>query len=187
MIPDYFNYFTPIVTLTASYFYIRSILRGQTIPNKVGWFIWMLAPLVSSFIILEYGGGLSAIPVFMSWIIPLMVLLVSFKIKTKIKISLVDMICFFSALVAMYLWLHVNNIYWATIFAIIADGLGFIPTIIKSWRNPETERPWPYMSGIFSAGISLLTLKQYDFHLYGFPAYLILGNLILVLVILRKK
>lgn len=187
MLPDYFNYLTPIVTLTATYFYIKSIFRGQTIPNKVGWFIWMLAPLVASFIILKNGGGLSAIPVFMSWIIPLIVLLVSIKVKSKIKVSALDVACFFFALTAMYLWIQANNIYWATVFAIIADGLGFVPTIVKSWRNPETEKPWPYMSGIFSASVSLLTLKEYSFHLYGFPVYLVLGNLILILVIIRRK
>ncbi len=187
MIPDYFNYFSPFLSLFGAFFYLRGIIKGETTPNKVGWFIWMLAPMVSSFIILKNGGGISAIPVFMSWIIPAIVLVVSFRIKTKLIFSKLDLICLFFAIIALYLWLKEDNLYWATVFAVVADGLGFIPTIIKSWTNPETEKTGPFITGIISASIALLTLKEYPFHLYGFPMYLIIGNTILVLVIIRKK
>ncbi|MFN4181415.1 MAG: hypothetical protein ACK4FA_01825 [Candidatus Paceibacteria bacterium] len=183
MLPSYLNLLAPIFTLLASFFYIKSVFKKETIPNKVGWFIWMLAPLVSSFIILKNGGGLSAIPVFMSWIIPLVVLVASYNIKSEIKVTKLDLFCLVSALVAIYFWLIAKDIYMATVFAIIADGLGFIPTIVKSWKYKNTEKPWPYMSGILSASISLLTLKEYAFHLWGFPFYLIIGNAILISVI----
>ncbi len=183
MLPEYLNFLTPIVGIIASYFYIKSIVKGETIPNKVGWFIWLLAPLVSSFVILQNGGGLSAIPVFMSWIIPLIVLIASYKIKTKLKINKLDIVCFISALIAMYFWLIAKDIYNATVFAIIADGFGFIPTIYKTIKNPGTEKPWPYIAGIFNASIAILTLHNFAFHLFAFPFYLLIGNVILISVI----
>ena len=187
MLPQYFVILSPILSFTASYFYIKSVIKRETIPNKVGWFIWMLAPIVSSFIILKNGGGISAVPVFMSWIIPLIVLIFSFRIKSEIKITKLDIICLISALVAMYFWLLVKDVNNATIFAIISDGLGFIPIIVKSWKYPGKEKPWPYLAGVIGASLSLLTLNEFSFHLYSFPLYLIIGNLILISVIYFKR
>ncbi len=188
MISPYFNILAPILSGIASFFYIKSVLKGDTVPNKMGWFIWILAPIVSFFIMLQNNGGWSALPVFMSWFIPLLVFIASFfNKKAYWKISKLDIVCLLCALVAMYLWIGENNIWWATFFSILADMFGFIPTIVKSWTNPDTEKPWPYIAGFVNAGISILTLKTYPFHLAGFSAYLLLGNLILILVIYNKK
>lgn len=188
MISPYWNILTVVLSLVASSIYIRSMMQGKTIPNKMGWFIWMLAPLASSFIILQNGGGWSAIPVFMSWIIPLLIFSVSFFVKDSYwKISKLDIFCLISALIAIYFWLVAKDIVSATIFAIIADGFGFVPTIVKSWVIPETENPYPYMAGFLNASIGLLSLTQYEFYLYGMPLYLLFGNSILLLVIMRKK
>lgn len=188
MISPYWNILTVSISLIASFFYIKSVIKGDTIPNKMGWFIWILAPLVSSFIMLKNGGGLSALPVFMSWIIPLFVFIASFYNKKSYwKISTLDIICLLCALVALYFWLVAKNIISATIFAVLADAFGFIPTIVKSWSHPQTEKPWPYMAGFFNALISILTLTTYPFYLYAFPAYLIFGNLTLLATIYRNQ
>lgn len=187
MISPYFNLLAPVFSLLASYFYIKSILKGETIPNKMGWFIWIIAPFVSFIIMIQHGGGWSALSVCMSWFVPLLVFIASFwNKKSYWKVSFLDILCLISALASIYLWIVAKDIYTATVFSIIADGFGFIPTIVKTWGAPETERPWPYLAGFVNALLSLLSLHQYNFYLYGFPFYVMLGNLILILIIYRK-
>lgn len=188
MISPYWNIVTILLSLVGSSMYIRSMLQGKTAPNKMGWFIWTLAPLAASFIILQNGGGWSAIPVFMSWIIPVFIFSLSFFIKKAYwKVSRLDIVCLISALIALYFWLIAKDIVSATLFSIIADAFGFVPTIVKAWNAPETENPYPYIAGWLNASIGLLTLTNYAFYLYGMPMYLLLGNSILLFVIFRKK
>ena len=154
----------------------------------MGWFIWILAPLASSFIILTHGGGWSALPVMMSWFIPLIIFIVSFFAKNSYwKVSWLDICCLVFALIALYLWLIAKNNILATVFSITADACGFVPTIVKSWVKPQTEKPWPYIAGFMNALIGILSLHTYHFILYGMPLYLMIGNSVLIFVIYRRK
>lgn len=188
MIPVYFSYITIFTSLIGGYFYIKGTLTGKTKPNRASWLIWFLAACIASIVQFSSGAGLSAIPIFMAGFIPFLVLLASFKNKNAYwKAGWVEYICLFFAILSLIAFFILKTGTWATIFAILADGLGFIPTFIKSWRDPNSENLGPFVSGIFNPFMSIATLSVFSFNTIGFAIYLFFGNLVEILIVLYKR
>ncbi len=168
--------------------YIKNIFKGSTKPNKVTWFMWMLNSGIAFFLQLTKGVNFMAlIPIFASFITCLMVLASSliFK-KGQYKLGQFDYICLFLSIIALVLWLVVNNPILALIFAIVSDMLSLIPTIKKTWLHPQTESVGTYYAGLISVGAGLVLLNQYNFISLAYPIYLILGNGLVIILAKRK-
>lgn len=188
MIPVYFSYITIFTSLIGGYFYIKGTLTGKTKPNRASWLIWFLAACTASIVQFSSGAGISAIPIFMAGFIPFLVLLASFKNKNAYwEAGWVEYICLFFAILSLIAFFILKTGTWATIFAIIADGLGFIPTFIKSWRDPKSENLGPFVSGVFNPFMSIATLSVFSFNTIGFAIYLFAGNLIEIMIVLYKR
>ena len=178
MLPQYFIYISVLTSLYAGYFYIRDTLKGETKPNRVSWFIWFLVPMIVCLVQWDNGSKMAFLPIFMSGFIPLLVIIVSFwNPNAYWKLGKIDYICLALSLLAILSWLYFKTGVPATLFAILADGLAFIPTFIKSWRAPSTETAAPYYSGIFNGFVSAGTSSVSTFSAIGFAIYLIFANL----------
>jgi hypothetical protein len=167
--------------------YLISTIKGKTKPNKVTWLLWALAPMLAVSAQLKQGVGLIALPSFMAGFNPALIFIASFvNKKSQWNIGKLDITCGLLSLGGLILWqvTQVPNI--AILFAIIADGLAALPTIIKSYTNPETENSVAFYAGSFSALTALLTIKVWDFAHFGFPTYLASVCIILVLLIQFK-
>ncbi len=68
----------------------------------------------------------------------------------------------------------------------MADGLAGLPTIVKSYKNPETENYKVFFFGGISAIITLFTINTWNLAHFGFPLYILLINAIFVLLIKFK-
>lgn len=188
MLPQYFVYISIFSTLFAGYFYVRNTISGKTKPNLVSWFIWFLAPTIAALVQLGKGAGLSALPIFMAGFVPLLVLLASIKNKNAYwKLGTLDYICFALSLLAIVSWIFFKEGTLATLFAILADFIAFIPTYVKSWRAPETETLSSYYSGSFNSILSILTLAILSFNTAGFAIYLLFGNLVEIFIVLYRR
>ncbi|MEX2052489.1 MAG: hypothetical protein WD991_02235 [Candidatus Paceibacterota bacterium] len=105
MLPEYFIYLGIVFYTVGYYFYFRDMLFGQTRPNLVSWFIWMLAPFIGVFFQLKAGAGLSVIPVFLAGFGPLTIIIVSLWDKNSYwKITVFDATCGILAIVALLLY-----------------------------------------------------------------------------------
>ncbi|MFA6353873.1 MAG: hypothetical protein WCW93_02990 [Candidatus Paceibacterota bacterium] len=188
MLSENIIFITVLLSLTGSFFYIKDIFYGQTKPNLVSWVLWMLAPFIGVFFQIKAGAGLSIIPVFMAGFIPLVVIIVSLWHKNAYwKITRLDIICGLLALMALIIYVFTHNLGISIIFAILSDGLAGIPTIIKSWKFPETETAAVYAVSIFNNILALFIIKSWVFSIYSFNIYLILLNIVIVFCIYRKK
>jgi len=68
------------------------------------------------------------------------------------------------------------NPWVTTIFAIIADALLGIPTIVKAYRDPASERSAAWVLGVVSSTLALLICVHHDVIYVLFPAYLWVFN-----------
>ena len=76
----------------------------------------------------------------------------------------------------------------AVLFAILSDTLAALPTYIKVWRFPYTERAIFYGGGAFSALTSLIAAPNNNFSTIGFAIYLVILNTSLMfLIYFRQK
>lgn len=164
--------------------YIRSMFRGQTKPNRVTWFMWLVAPFIATAASLSQGFSWAVIPVFMSGMSPLMIFVASFFTKKAYwKTSKFDYACGTISALALVLWYVTSNANIAIVFAIATDALAAVPTIVKAWKNPETESTWPFTIGMLSPLTSFLAASSWSFAELAFPSYLIAINLVIFISI----
>lgn len=188
MLPEKIIIIAVVVSLIGDFFYLRGMFLGHVKPNLISWFMWMLAPFLGVFFQLKAGAGFSVVPVFAAGFCPFLVIIYSFILKNGYwKITLFDSICGILSLLALILYVFTRNLEISILFVILSDGLAAIPTIIKSWKFPETENASLYLLGIFNNILGLLIIKDWTFSIYSLGIYFIVVNSIISFAILYKK
>lgn len=168
--------------------YIKETLFGKTKPNRVTWLMWAAAPLIATAAALVDGVKVAVLPVFMAGFGPLLVLLASFvNPKSYWKLEKFDYFCGSLSILALVLWYITKEPNIAIILAITSDGFAAIPTLVKSWKEPESETASPYIATVFSSLAGLLVIKEWRFSEYAFPIYLILVCSTVTSFIFRDK
>lgn len=61
------------------------------------------------------------------------------------------------------------------------------PIVVKSWRFPHTEVPWPFVGAMANAAIAMLVLDRWRFADYAFPLYIFLVCALTVAVMVLRK
>lgn len=177
-----------LISLFGSLKYLIQTIQGKVKPNKVTFFLWALAPLVAFTAQIKQGVGIQSLMTFGAGFSCLIIFTASFSNKkAQWKLSTFDLICGAFSLLGLLFWFitRIGNI--AIIFAIIADALAALPTIVKIYRYPETENGWIYLLAAVSASITLLTIKNWHFAYYGFPLYILLICLLIFSLSQFKK
>ena len=67
------------------------------------------------------------------------------------------------------LWAITKQPVAAIALSIISDALASIPTLIKSWRYPETETPIAYITALFSVSVGFHYDSDLEFFIMRFP------------------
>lgn len=188
MINENWVFLGAALNLIGSGTYVFHTIQGKTKPNRVTWFLWALAPLIAFSAMLGEGVSFkAALMTFMVGFGPLMVFIASFVNKKSVwQISRFDLICGALSLVGIGLWAVTREGNMAILFSVLADGLALLPTLVKSWREPETESYLVFMNGALSAGITLLVIKTYDFQHLAFPVYIFIVCALLFVLIRFK-
>lgn len=187
MIDERFVLIGLLLNLVGSATYAWSTFKGRTKPNRVTWFLWALAPLIAFAAQLHEGVGLQIWMTFMVGFGPALVFIVSFLNKKAYwQITRLDIVCGVLSVIALILWGLTGDGNIAIALSIGADSLAAIPTVIKAYREPETEHSDVFRNGAISAIITLLTIKTWTFANFGFALYILLICVVLYALIRFK-
>lgn len=174
MLDPRFVIFASLFNIAGSAVYAYKTFKGETKPNRVTWLLWMVIPMIAFFAELQEGVGLQSLMTFMIGFGPLLVFIASFLNKQSYwQMSKLDWACGILSIVALVAWKVSGHGDVAIAFALLADGLAGLPTLIKSWKAPQSEHYAPYLACAISAGITLLTISNWTFANYAFPAYIL--------------
>ena len=188
MLPEQIIYFAVLLNFVGHFLYVRSIIKGHAKPNLVTWFFWMLAPFIGVFFQLKAGAGLSILPIFVAGLGSLLVMSVAIFTKNGFwKIGVFDIYCGILSFLALIFYVFTHNLGISILFAILSDALAAVPTIVKTWKFPETENWGPYTLPIISNIAGLMIIKDWSFSIYSFGLYFILLDLTVIFCIYRKK
>lgn len=188
MLPEKVVYFGLLLQFTGQISYIASIFKGHAKPNLVSWFMWMLAPFIGFVFLIKAGATFSAFPIFMAGFGPFLVILFSIFIKNGYwKINTFDLYCGALALLALICYVFTHNLSISIIFAVLSDSLAAIPTIVKSWKFPETESGLIFFFALVSNTLGLLTIKAWSFSVSIFGIFIIIQCITILFCIYRKK
>lgn len=185
MINENFVFLGAFLSLIGGFSYLIDTIKGKVKPNRVTWFLWALAPMIAFVAELKQDVDIhQSLLTFIAGLNPILIFIASFvNKKSQWKITKVDLLCGGLSMIGISLWLitQIGNI--AIFFSILADALAATPTIIKSYKYPETENYIIYFFGGINAIITLLTIVHWNFANYGFPLYILLICLTMIMLI----
>ncbi len=162
-----------LISAMGSMVYLMNTIKGRVRPNRVSFLLWSIAPFIAFAAQVKQGVGLQALMTFSTGFLPILIFAASFVNQSaKWGISSFDLWCGFLSLIGLALWLitKVGNI--AIFFSILADALAAVPTIVKSYKYPDSELAWPWIATPFGVSLTLLTLKELTFANSGFIIYI---------------
>lgn len=188
MIDERFTILGSIIVALGGASYLIDTVRGKVRPNKVSFFLWSLAPLIAFAAQLKEGVSFYlALITCVAGVEPLLIFIASFFNKNaEWKIRKFDIFCAVISILGLIVWQVTKTGYIAIVFSILADGMASLPTLIKSFHNPETESGWPYLATVISAVITLLVARDYSLSSIGFTIYLFVVCLIIFTLVQFK-
>lgn len=181
MISDKFVILGSLLNLWGCAAYAQDTLKGKTKPNRVTWSLWSLAPLIAFVAERNKGVGLVSLMTLSIGIGPLIVLVASLSSrKSYWRLRQTDYLCGLLSLLGLALWIIYRDANIAIVFSIAADIFAALPTLVKSYRHPETESVEAYWPTIVNSGITLLAIDSWSVANYGFPIYTLVINVVFV-------
>lgn len=188
MIPEYFAVVGALVGSLGGFFYLYETAVGKAKPNRVTWLLWGLFPMIIFVAQRVQGVENLSWATFAAGLTPLLIVLVSFiNEKAYWKTEPKDYILMAAATVGIILWAITKEANLAIVFSLGADLLAGLPTLIKSYKFPETES-WPaYAVSALGFGIGVLAIQTFTFENYAFISYVFLLNALLACFAFRKR
>ncbi|MEK7605334.1 MAG: hypothetical protein AAB478_02295 [Patescibacteria group bacterium] len=184
MLPEYFIFIGTGINAIGAISYLIDTVRGRVQPNRVTWFLWALAPLVTVAAQLDQGVGLPALLTFSVGFLPALIVIASFFNKKAVwKITRFDIFCGVLSLVGLILWqiTKVGNI--AILLSIVADLFAGIPTFRKAYSHPDSESFRAFFLGAIGAVLVILTITTWTFAVAAFSVYFFLSNSLIAFLV----
>jgi hypothetical protein len=165
-----------IIAMLAVIPYIKDILHGTTRPNIFSFSLWALLLFIS--ILAQFSAGAS-------WSVTL---LVGDFIGTSSvvifclfgygygKYGRLEWVCTALAILAIISWQLTHQPVLAILFAVLADAMAAIPTIVKAFKDPWSEAPAQWLLIAFASALAIASTTIFDPANLIFPAYLLLVN-----------
>jgi hypothetical protein len=187
MLPDYCAIIGAIIGSLGGFYYVYETLLGRAQPNRITWLLWGIFPLVIFVAQRAQGVERASWASFVAGLTPLLIVAASFfNKKAYWKSEPRDYYLMAAALLGLILWAITDKPNLALLFALLADVLAGIPTLIKAYRHPQSESWIAYALSAFGFGISFLSVHIYNFENAAFVAYLFILNLALALLASRR-
>ncbi|MFZ4619497.1 MAG: hypothetical protein ACOYNS_02985 [Bacteroidota bacterium] len=180
-----------LIGAVGSVAYLVDTVKGKVRPNRVSFLLWSIAPFIAFAAQLDQGIGLESLMTFSTGFLPLTVFIATyFNERSVWKITTFDLVCGVLSILGLILWMvtSVGNI--AIAFSIIADAFAAVPTLVKSYKYPDTEIAWPWLATSFGVVLTLLTLQGLTFANSGFIIYILLLNTVIFALVhyrIREK
>jgi hypothetical protein len=128
---------TLILSLLSPISYTRSMIAGKSRPHRVTRLVIWLASVAGMLGVLGSPNlaGVVFAGVFLARATYLLAMSVRYGVGGS---SALDRYCLAIAVLALAIYVATGSGLWAIAFGILADGIGYIPTFIKTWRTPES-------------------------------------------------
>lgn len=164
--------------------YIYNAYRKKTKPHRVAWLIFLILSVIS--FASQFALGARASIIFPAWFVVNNVIMVTLSFRKNAgygDVSPLNVLCFVLAMVSIFLWKTTDSPLLALICVLIADGIGALLILIKSYKHPHTETAFMWVVGIFSTFLNLFSVGKLDWVLLASPIQLFLFNVGIVAAI----
>lgn len=181
-----FGILSSIFVLLGGIPYIKDIYKEKVNPHILSWLGWSFITALGAFAMLADGSQWAVAILFSNTALCFIIAVYSIIKKVGVwSTSVYDFIFFGLGVLGLVLWQVLNIPVIALICAIIADFSFGIPTIIKTFKKPETETSFVWLMATISGLLSLFAVKSFAFHEVAYPIYLFIFDLLVLLLVLK--
>lgn len=183
-----FGYTSAVLSIVMIIPYILDILRLETKPERGSWFIWTILGFIAFFSQLAKGATDSLWLTAGQTAAVLIIFLLSLKFGYG-GLGKRDIRALIGAVVGLILWYLTREASYALIFVILVDSIGTSLTLIKSYKDPDSETLITWIMSGTSGIFGMLAVGSLNLVLLAYPLYLVLANYVIVGAILlgRKR
>jgi len=164
--------------------YIYDTYRRKTKPHRFAWTIFLILSLIS--FTSQYSLGARASLFFFGWFVANNLILVGLSLRKNGgygDINIVNLICFSLAIGSIVLWIMTNSALVALICVLIADGIGALLIVFKSYKHPESETIFMWYLGIIAGILNVMAVGKLNASLLAAPLQILLFNIAIVIAI----
>ncbi len=170
--------FSGLLQIIAIVPYGRETLDGRTLPNVVSWGIWKLEVLIALAAQWSAGASWSLLLLVSATVINITIVgLGVFGYGYK-KFGTVETVCLSLSLLALLLWQVTQNPLVAIFFAIAADFIAYIPTLVKTYKEPGSETALLWFLLMVVGILSAVSSIKIDLANLAFPVFYASINLV---------
>lgn len=165
--------------------YIISILKGVTKPNRATWLIWTIVGGLLAFSFIA-AGNVDAIWLPLGYFIGpfiTMILSIWYGYATWTRL---DSFCLVAALMSVVPWFLTHNPILTLFINIFIDATGAVPTLVKTYREPETEDFIAWFIFLIANTLELFALENWNLSA-AYPIYLFFLASAMVFFIIKNK
>ena len=153
-----------ILLLIIAYFpYWRGMFKQVIHPHPLTWLSWAVVTLVLGLIYLFNEGGFQTWISFLLVINNIAIVIASLALGQKVQITKIDILCFITSLLALIIWLVINQPVWSVVIITASQLIAFIPSIRKAYHRPYDESALTWGTHGFRYGLMTLLVATASF------------------------
>lgn len=182
MISEISGYLSGLAILASFIPYIRDTFFGETKPERMSWLIWSIIGSISFFSQFAKGASYSLLMTGAQTIGDLFIFVIAIKYGVGGFVKR-DVIAIIGAGISLFLWYLTKEASIALLIVIFIDAIGALLTVIKSYKNPETETVSAWVLTFIGGFLGCIAVGKISFILLAFPVYVCLASLSILLAI----
>jgi len=161
------------------------MVQGRSKPARMTRFIVWLAASIS-FFSLWVDGSTGAV-----WLAGVFAFRNTFLFLMSLKygmggVTRIDQYSLVIAIAGLVGWQVSGDPLIALLFAILADFVGFIPALVKTYKSPSSEGPWFYYLESTAVLLNIIVIGMWSIDLL-FPVHILLTNILMIGLVFRKR
>lgn len=167
--------------------YAISVARQKTTPNPATWWIWAILGgiFVASYYAAGNRGASLWVPIGYA-IGPLAIAVLSVRYGRN-EFGRFEIFCGAGAAASLVLWRLSGSPLVALTFLIAIDVLGFLPTLKKTYVDPNSEDPLSWIVFGTANTLNLMAIGQWSYAAASYPVYLFCMTTSILTLMLRGK
>ncbi len=170
--------------------YILAIVKRKTTPNPATWWIWSVVGW-AAFASYFAAGEHETFWLMLTYAIgPSIIGILSFKYGKADALEKFDIACLIISFVSLILWQLTNSPILALTINLVIDATGALPTIRKTYLEPDTEDvlSWAvFWTGNTLNFVTILFSGDWNLASIPYPFYLFALASTMMVLILRKR
>jgi hypothetical protein len=166
--------------------YAKDMTRGRVKPSRSTRVMFLGLLLLAFFQQYSLGSGLGLALLVGEILGSVTVLLLSIRYGVG-GLAKLDIVCYTLLILDLCIWAITKNALLAIFLTMLADMIALLPTVVKTWKDPQSETYYWWLMGVIAPVFGILSEGNFSLQEVLFPVYLLLANLLVVLLIVVPR